>query len=693
MNMNMKKIISWGMMLAATFTLTNCAKEIDAPVQEPESVGYPFEIIASTVDTKTIVNDDFTTSWAEGDQINLFHAVGESNEYKSDNEFTVKDVNSGNFTGNLSEELKVEEVYDWYALYPYSSDIKTPGQQTNGYTYIGGRSDTPQSQTGVDNMKHIAGKNYPLYGKDTAVGVGTTPELTMYQAATLLKVNVTNMLTAYLSVENIAFTAPEGTSLVGTFYLDITGEDVAYADGQYVSNVANLSVADATIAPDATASFYLAVKPFTALTGSELKIAVNGYEKTLKMSKDVTFTAGKIKTLKFGYDYVEEPSQDEETVVTISFANATDRTSCSTAEQVWKKDGVTFKNTKTSESSNVVDNVNPVRLYKNSTVTISAPSNISKIVFVCNSTDYAKSLNNSIKGSTLAGSTVSVALDGTSDTVTYTLSDGQVRMNSLTVTYVGGEYVPPVLESISISGYKTEFVQDETFSFDGVVTATYDDGSTRDVTSLATISEPNMSEVGTQRVTVTYEGMTATYEITVKEKEQGAVQLKTFTVKSSSVIGGTTTYAAYKKTLDARGWEITWGGNGKSIGTNSKNRTKCTLSSTAKYAVSPITTTSIASAFASTTSISNVSKISYAALSGGSNHTATKIYVLYSEDGITFSQLTLTNGTQGAAINATAGGEFEFASCSGYFAVVFVATNSSGNWRLDDVNLTFTYSE
>ena len=293
----------------------------------------------------------------------------------------------------------------------------------------------------------------------------------------------------------------------------------------------------------------------------------------------------------------------------------------------------------------------------------------------------------------MTGSTVAVILDGTSDKVTYTLSDGQVRLNSLTVTYVGGDYVPPVLESIAVSGYKTEFIQDETFSFGGVVTATYDDGSTRDVTSLATISEPNMSEVGTQRVTVTYGGMTATYEITVKEKEQGAVQLKTFTVKSSSVIGGTSTYAAYKKTLDTRGWEITWGGNGKSVGTNSKNRTKCTLSSKTKYAGSPITTSSIASAFASTTSISNVSKISYAALSGGSNHTATKIYVLYSEDGTTFSQLPLTNGTQGAAINATAGGEFEFESCSGYFAVVFVATNTSGNWRLDDVNLTFTYSE
>lgn len=689
MKMNMKKIISWGMMLAAAFTLTNCAKEIDAPVQEPESVGYPFEIIASTVDTKT-VNDGMHTKWVEKDQINVFHAPGESTEYVNDGAFTVSDVEEGRFTGTLKEQLSVEEEYDWYVLYPYNQKLTTPGAQTAGYTYIGYRSG--MNQTGYNSKASLDGTACPLYG--IAKYAGVRPEITMNHLSSVVAINVTNMNKEPLTVTSASFTAPE--DIVGSYYIDITKTPVDYtaSSASYVSATAMVNVSDGTpLAQGESAILYAAIKPFTAAAGQKLTLSVNGYSKEIELSKDVTFTAGKIKTLNFKYDYVEEPSQEDETAVTISFANATDRTSCSTAEQVWEKDGVTFKNIKTSESSNVVDNVNPVRLYKNSQVTISAPSSISKIVFVCNSTDYAKSLSNSINGSTLTGSTVAVILDGTSDKVTYTLSDGQVRLNSLTVTYVGGDYVPPVLESIAVSGYKTEFIQDETFSFGGVVTATYDDGSTRDVTSLATISEPNMSEVGTQRVTVTYGGMTATYEITVKEKEQGAVQLKTFTVKSSSVIGGTSTYAAYKKTLDTRGWEITWGGNGKSVGTNSKNRTKCTLSSKTKYAVSPITISSIASAFASTTSISNVSKISYAALSGGSNHTATKIYVLYSEDGTTFSQLPLTNGTQGAAINATAGGEFEFESCSGYFAVVFVATNTSGNWRLDDVNLTFTYSE
>ena len=156
----------------------------------------------------------------------------------------------------------------------------------------------------------------------------------------------------------------------------------------FVSKTAMLEVKNGTpLAKGESAKFYLAVKPFEAAAGAELTLDVNGCTKKIELASNVKFHAGKIKTLNFSYDYVEEPSQEDETAVTISFENATGRTSCSTTEQVWENDGVTFKNTKTSESSNVVDNVNPIRLYKNSTISFSAPSNITKIEFSCNSAE------------------------------------------------------------------------------------------------------------------------------------------------------------------------------------------------------------------------------------------------------------------------------------------------------------------
>lgn len=78
------------------------------------------------------------------------------------------------------------------------------------------------------------------------------------------------------------------------------------------------------------------------------------------------------------------------------------------------------------------------------------------------------------------------------------------------------------LESITLDGaYQTEFLEDDSFDHEGVtVSAIYSDKSTKDVTSKATFSNPDMTTPGDKVVTVTYtEGeitKTATYTITVQ---------------------------------------------------------------------------------------------------------------------------------------------------------------------------------
>ena len=162
-----------------------------------------------------------------------------------------------------------------------------------------------------------------------------------------------------------------------------------------------------------------------------------------------------------------------------------------------------------------------------------------------------------------------------------------------------------------------------------------------------------------------------------------------FSIASGSVVSGSS-YGAYTKTVDGRSYVITFGGNNKSVGTNDNNRGSCNLSSYSAYAVSPVTTGSTASAFACNTELSDVSKISYTIKGTGKNASSTNVYLLYSADNNTFSQLSLTSGTQGASI--VTGAEetaFEFSAKSGYFALLFVATNNSGNWRIDDVEISF----
>ena len=127
---------------------------------------------------------------------------------------------------------------------------------------------------------------------------------------------------------------------------------------------------------------------------------------------------------------------------TLSFANKAQRTSYSTAKQVWEQNGITFTNNKSSSTTNVADYASPVRLYQNSEIIVEcALGNITQIVFDCNTSNYATALKNSI-GSTAATSVVSdkvtVTLDGSSNSITIAKLTAQVRMDALTVTYSAG---------------------------------------------------------------------------------------------------------------------------------------------------------------------------------------------------------------------------------------------------------------
>lgn len=119
--------------------------------------------------------------------------------------------------------------------------------------------------------------------------------------------------------------------------------------------------------------------------------------------------------------------------------------------------------------------------------------------------------------------------------IVVTVTKPSSAAKALYVKSVAVTYETKALTSITLSGtYPTSFVEGSTFSHEGVVvTANYDDDSTEDVTTAASFSTPKMSQVGQQTVTVTYQGKTASYGITI-------TALPTHTV-SFSVNGSVTT--------------------------------------------------------------------------------------------------------------------------------------------------------
>ena len=124
-----RQILTLGAICAAAFTLTNCNKEIAEP-KAPVTEGIPFEIVATTADTKT-ENTGLNTKWTAGDALNVFHAIAGSTVYGNNDEFKYTGADN-KFKGKLTKGLVAGKSYDWYALYPYSSYIQTPTNSDRG---------------------------------------------------------------------------------------------------------------------------------------------------------------------------------------------------------------------------------------------------------------------------------------------------------------------------------------------------------------------------------------------------------------------------------------------------------------------------------------------------------------------------------------------------------------------------------
>ena len=144
---------------------------------------------------------------------------------------------------------------------------------------------------------------------------------------------------------------------------------------------------------------------------------------------------------------------------------------------------------------------------------------------------YSTSTQGTKLGSIVYGTSTELEITGDYEYIGLRSNSGAMYLTSVTITWssAGGssshtDYTTTCQEvtGIAISGsYPTTFVQYDSFSFaGGIVTATFENGATQDVTSLATFSGYNMDEVGVQTVTVTYMGQTAKYEITINQSDR-----------------------------------------------------------------------------------------------------------------------------------------------------------------------------
>ena len=275
--------------------LVSCEKEQDVNVKE-EPQGVPFEIVAGAIETKT-VNDDMSTNWVAGDQINLFHAVNGETTYVDDGTFeAAADGASVSFTGTLGAAL-ASGNYDWFAVYPYNAGFDTPA----GTATV--TIPAAQTQVGNSSKAHLAGANCPVAGNKKNVAYDATPEIPFKHLTTIIKVHVTNKTESSIKVEGVSFTAP--ININGAFSLDLTGDAPSLSGTGSSATTALTVTGGAALAKDESADFYLAVKYFGISANDQITLTVStdAGDQTLTtiVPSAYTFASGKIATLNFNF--------------------------------------------------------------------------------------------------------------------------------------------------------------------------------------------------------------------------------------------------------------------------------------------------------------------------------------------------------------------------------------------------------
>ena len=177
-------------------------------------------------------------------------------------------------------------------------------------------------------------------------------------------------------------------------------------------------------------------------------------------------------------------------------------------------------------------NTSYVQIYANNYLTFT-PTNatITKIVLTATS-GYIKTWSASEGTIEVSGDKATWTGSSTSTVTLTNTATAQARITQMDVTYTasGSDEPEPVivktLKSIAVTGMKTTYEQGDLFNFEGTCTATYsvtkDDVAQADETVEVTptsVSTPDMNQVGTQTITVTYETVSTTYDITITENE------------------------------------------------------------------------------------------------------------------------------------------------------------------------------
>ena len=546
----MKKLFkSLFVVIAATATFAGCQKEENnAPAAQTKTV----EFFANSIKTKTVFGESYTegtdtkypTLWTAGDKVKVLVNL----ETVEGTEMSPEVVCSDDCKSARFEAALVQPDAESFTFYSVSPSSALEGKSAaKGYLYV----EIPAAQTPLETS--VDKKAQVLYAASaTSATMPSSVDLDFHHLTAYGKFSLANLTDQVSSVSKIKIEAPEEVYIAGKW-------DYFVANGSFVVREGNGSNA-ITLTTTKTSDIWFAAAP-AATTGKTIKFTVTTDKGDLV--KEVTFPgnlqAGKIATFSVNMAGINPPAPE---VTTAYYKKVTEAPSdwsgtylivYETTPAYW--DGSLTPGTSTGQMGTAAAMIETT--ISNGQIVSTATVDRSVISISKSGTGYALKAasgsymgqsgdSNGLTSSTSADTyvhtitlesdkTVSILSSDTKTKVAYNKSSNFFRYYKVsTISGNKSGYPlptlyrleegssepeqPKVLESIAVSGQKTEYYVGESFVAP-TITATYEGGKTATVT--ATFTGYNPSEAGTQTITATYteNGVTktATYELTVIE--------------------------------------------------------------------------------------------------------------------------------------------------------------------------------
>ncbi len=219
--------------------------------------------IQTILDQTKTSNNGLETRWSDSDEIHVWHKVSGSADYIDDGKFVITNTETGTFSGTLTSPLSDGLNYDWKLSYPFE------GRNVRAV------------QVGNDSRAHLCGALCPLKGTLENHPSDSPLTVMMHNEMAIAKFVVTNNLEHPMTVSTVS-----------------VGDNILRVEGS------------GSISKGESAEFYLPLEPIHVAAGSGIDIAVDSYAKNVK--SELTFTAGKQKTINFNYNNPDKVVFDKE---------------------------------------------------------------------------------------------------------------------------------------------------------------------------------------------------------------------------------------------------------------------------------------------------------------------------------------------------------------------------------------------